>query len=156
MKKCVLNVILKIKEKGFSPRGLSQQNVFATFVYPSKERTNCSTNCSTNVSNLYCTFVCFFFFLMGKHVLKNSSVTEHEKKVSETDMFVWAKTYLQSKQNFYMFVQNRGKLLGPQDGSISIYIMRSKQLRSCIFKSAYPYDICDTYVLQWWVGLVVY
>ena len=81
MKKCVLNVILKIKEKGFSPRGLSQQNVFATFVYPSKESTNCSTNCSTNVSNLY-------FFLIGKHVLKNSSVTEHEKKVSETDIFV--------------------------------------------------------------------
>ena len=81
-----------------------------------------------------------------------------QKKCLKPTVFVWAKTYLQSKQNFYMFVQNRGKLLGPQDGSISIYIMRSKQLRSCIFKSAYlslwyMWHLCAA--MMSWVGCLL-
>ena len=89
--------------------------------------------------------MCQIYYAIDYHVSKNSSVIEHDKKMSETDIFVWAKTYLQSKQNFYMFVQNRGKLLGPQDGAISMYTMRSKPLRSRTFKSAYPYDIFSNF-----------
>ena len=76
------------QREGFFPKGSKPTKRFCYLCLPIKRKYKLQYKLQHKCVKFVLQFVCTYFFLIGKHVLKNSSVTEHEKKVSETDIFV--------------------------------------------------------------------
>ena len=108
------------QREGFFPKGSKPTKRFCYLCLPIKRKNKLQYKLQHKCVKFVLQFVCTSFWWVNMF-WRIRAWQNMKKKVSETDIFVWAKTYLQSKQNFYKFVQNRGKLLRPQDGAISKY-----------------------------------